>query len=352
MKDFGKILKKERVKLNKTLFEVSINLGIDSAIISKIERGLRMATRKQVILFIQEYQLSEKEAFSYWLADKILYEIGDEFYIKEAFAVAESKINYLSKSVEYPDKIQGLIQKVDGFYQIWSKKKPLDKTQLLKMKEFFNVENTFQSNLIEGNTLTLQETHLVVNEGLTISGKSMNEHLEAINHYEALDYIVEVVQNKVPISERIVKEIHYLILKGIDRKNAGVYRSVPVYISGSSHKPPQPYLLAKMMEELFEFYENNKHKLHPVILAANMHEKLVTIHPFIDGNGRTSRLLMNLLLLKSGYPIISLKGDLESKLNYYKTLEQTQVSENYDPFLILILKTTIESLEQHIELCG
>ncbi len=352
MKSFGKLLKKERCKLNKTLFEVSRNLGIDSAIISKIERGLRTATRKQVLSFIQEYQLSEKEAFSYWLADKILYEIGDEFYIKEAFAVAESKINYISKSVEYPDRIQELIHKVDELYQIWSKKKPLDKTQLQKMNEFFNIENTFQSNLIEGNTLTLQETHLVVNKGLTISGKSMNEHLEAINHNEALDYIVEIVQNKIPISERITKEIHYLILKGIDRKNAGIYRSVPVYISGSKHKPPQPFLLSKKMEELFEFYEKNRNKLHPVILSANMHEKLLTIHPFIDGNGRTSRLLMNLLLLKSGYPIISLKGDLKSKLNYYKTLEQTQTSGNDEPFLILILKAAIESLEQHIELCG
>jgi len=111
-------------------------------------------------------------------------------------------------------------------------------------------------------------------------------------------------------------------------------------------------LLARKMEELLEFYDTKKAVLHPVVLAAEMHLRLVTIHPFIDGNGRTSRLLMNLLLLKSGYPIISLKGDLESKLNYYKTLEQTQVSENYDPFLILILKTTIESLEQHIELCG
>ena len=119
----------------------------------------------------------------------------------------------------------------------------------------------------------------------------------------------------------MLKQIHALILKSIDKANAGVYRKLPVFISGSSHMPPQPFLVAKQMEDVFEFYESNKNKLHPVILAADMHEKIVNVHPFIDGNGRTSRLIMNLVLLMNGFPIAIIKGDNESRQAYYNALE-------------------------------
>lgn len=218
------------------------------------------------------------------------------------------------------------------------------------MREYFNLNYTFESNLIEGNTLTLQETHLVVNKGLTISGKSMKEHLEAVNHYEAIDFIIELVKNKEPFTERILKEIHYLILKGIDRANAGVYRKVPVIISGSVHKPPQPYLIDKQMEDVFAFYKANKNKIHPVLLAAEMHQKVVTVHPFIDGNGRTCRLIMNLILLQNGYTIANLKGNNTSRLSYYKTLEDIQVNNSTLEFNRLIINTTIDSLSEHIAL--
>jgi Fic family protein len=141
-----------------------------------------------------------------------------------------------------------------------------------------------------------------------------------------------------------------LILKGIDKDNAGRFRSVPVRISGSEHLPPQPFLLDKMMEEYFVHYNAQKKILHPVILAAEMHERLVSIHPFIDGNGRTSRLVMNLILLRNGLSIANLKGDVDSRLTYYRALEAVQVDNNPEPFYHLVADAVRDSLERHLEL--
>jgi len=192
------------------------------------------------------------------------------------------------------------------------------------IKEALKVEFLYESNRIEGNTLTLRETQLVINEGMTISGKSMREHLEAINHKEAILFIEDLVTQKMELSEYVLKQIHGIVLYGIDRENAGVYRKLPVAIAGSKHLPPQPYLLQDLMEDYFRFYELHRNDLHPVILAAEMHERLVSIHPFIDGNGRTSRLIMNLILLQHGFPLAIIGGDYESRMAYYDALEKVQ----------------------------
>jgi len=352
MKTFGEIIKNERTKASKTLSEVFFDLKIDSAILSKIERGERTATKKQVLDFINYYNINEKEAFSVWLSERILKEYQSEKYILDAFKVAEQEVEYNISPTSFSSSIQELLAEADELQNRWSAFKPLNKTQVKKMREFFNVNYTYDSNRIEGSTLTMQETHLVVNEGLTISGKSMREHLEAVNHYEAIDFIEGLVTNKEHLTERILNEVHYLILNGIDRKNAGKYRKVPVYISGSSHTPPQPYLIAKQMEEVFHFYQNSKNDVHPIILAADMHEKIVTVHPYIDGNGRTSRLIMNLILLQNGFPIANIKGDNTSRLNYYKALETVQTENNIESFYKLIIETTIFSLKEHIKLSG
>lgn len=352
MKIFGTILKNARNMEAKTLSEVFFDLKIDAAIISKIERGERIATKKQVFDFIAYYNLDEKEAFSTWLSERILKEYQSEKYILDAFKVAEDEVKYNKTPTNFSSTIQDLLAEADELKNRWSALKPLNKTQLLKMREYFNVNYTYDSNRIEGSTLTMQETHLVVNEGLTISGKSMQEHLEAVNHYEAIDFIEGLVKNKEHLTERILNEIHYLILNGIDRRNAGKYRTVPVFISGSSHKPPQPYLIAKQMEEVFEYYHASKTSVHPIILAADMHEKVVTVHPYIDGNGRTSRLIMNLILLQNGFTIANIKGDNTSRLNYYKALEMVQTKNSLEPFYELIIHATIASLKEHIELAG
>ncbi|GBO53553.1 Fic family protein [Pseudanabaena sp. lw0831] len=218
------------------------------------------------------------------------------------------------------------------------------------IKEALEVEFLYESNRIEGNTLTLRETQLVINEGMTISGKSMREHLEAINHKEAILFIDDLVSQRVDLSEYILKQIHGIVLYGIDRENAGVYRRLPVAIAGSKHLPPQPYLLQDLMESYFRFYNREKDHLHPVVLAAEMHERLVTIHPFIDGNGRTSRLIMNLILLQYGFPLAIIGGDYDSRMAYYDALEKVQTENNKEDFILLIAKKVLFALERYINI--
>ncbi len=214
-----------------------------------------------------------------------------------------------------------------------------------------DIEYNYESNRIEGNTLTLQETALVVNEGVTISGKSMREHLEAINHAEAISYIKDIAKQDIEISERTIKEIHALILHGIDRENAGRYRTVPVMISGSTHMPPQPYLIEKQMEDfILRFKQMEAEKVHPVLIAAYLHDELVRIHPFIDGNGRTSRLLMNLYLLRHGYVIITLKGSNDAKVNYYKALEMSHTEQLPEDFQKLVIEAEIAALQKYLSI--
>lgn len=218
-----------------------------------------------------------------------------------------------------------------------------------KIREALAIEYTYESNRIEGNTLTLQETQLVIEKGLTIGGKSLQEHLEAINHKEAIDFVTELVRDKVVLNEYILKQIHGIILKSIDKANAGIYRKVPVLISGSTHTPPQLYIFQKLMEDYFIFYDENKDTLHPVVLAAEMHERLVTIHPFIDGNGRTSRLIMNLILLQHGYAIANIRGDVESCLKYYNALEQSR-NDNKTVFIELVAEAVKQTTERLLSL--
>ena len=239
-----------------------------------------------------------------------------------------------------------LLQQIDNLKLEYNQFRDMEN---VKIQEALAIEYTYESNRIEGNTLTLQETQLVIEKGLTISGKPLKEHLEAINHKEAIDFISDLVKVKESLNERNLLQIHSIILKSIDRENAGIYRKVPVLISGSTHTPPQPYLVQKLMEDYFIFYEENKNNLHPVVLSAEMHERLVTIHPFIDGNGRTSRLVMNLILLQNGYPIANIKGDTDSRMNYYNALENAR-KENKVGFILLVAELVKESLERRIKL--
>lgn len=207
-----------------------------------------------------------------------------------------------------------------------------------------NIEYTYDSNRIEGNTLTLRETDLVINKGLTIGGKSMQEHLEAVNHYEAIQYICELSADSANFSEKIIKDIHGIILQGIDRDNAGRYRSVPVAIYGSRHIPPQPWQVPIVMEQMVAWYEENEPVLHPVVLAAEVHERIATIHPFIDGNGRTARLVMNLILLQRGYLVVNIAGDTDSRLAYYNALEKRNLEDEKIDFIELIAGYALKSL--------
>ena len=244
-----------------------------------------------------------------------------------------------------------MLKEVDVLKEQLSALRPLPEEALKKIQDALDIEYTYESNRIEGNTLTLQETALVVNEGVTISGKSMREHLEAINHTEAISYIKDIAKQDIEISERTIKEIHALILHGIDRENAGRYRTVPVMILGSTHMPPQPYLIEKQMEDfILRFKQMEKEKVHPVLIAAYLHDELVRIHPFIDGNGRTSRLLMNLYLLRNGYVIITLKGSNDAKVSYYMALEKSHTEHLPEDFQKLVVEAEIAALQKYLSI--
>ena len=250
-------------------------------------------------------------------------------------------------------EIDMLLQECDELKTRLSSLRPLPMEALKKIEDALAIEYTYESNRIEGNTLTLQETELVVNEGVTIAGKSMREHLEAINHAEAIDYIKDFARSDIEISECTIKEIHALVLHGINRENAGRYRTVPVMISGSRHIPPQPYLIDKLMEDfILRFREMEADKVHPVLVSAYLHDELVRIHPFIDGNGRTSRLLMNLYLLRNGYVIVNLKGSNEVKLAYYTALEASHIEKHPEAFQRLVVETEITSMRRYLSILG
>ncbi len=239
--------------------------------------------------------------------------------------------------------IENILIEID---QLKNKLNTLRHLQSYKVAQALDIEYTYESNKIEGNTLTLQETTLVIEKGLTIGGKPLTEHLEATNHYFAIEFIKQIVKDKTPFTPFILLQIHQLILQGIDNHNAGKYRNVQVLISGAKHVPPQPYLVPKQMEDFFIWYNENKDILHPVILSAELHERLVTIHPFIDGNGRTSRLIMNLILLQHGYTIAILKGDVENRLKYYNALEIAQTQDNKQPFIELIAENVRNTMSR------
>lgn len=355
MKKFALQLQERRVELEMKISEISQLCKIDQALISKYESGSRMPSEKHLLVLSEGYELDYTMLRKMWMVEKVVSLVYAEYEPSDILIAAETRMDYLAKksSLKAPQlssDILSKIKKLDALQNKWIELKPLNGIQLTKMKEFFNIQYTHQSNQIEGNTLSLQETMLVVSDGLTISGKSMKEHLEAVNHSEAIDYIGDLVSGSIDFSKRVLLDLHSLILRSIDQKYAGIYRDVPVRITGSEHEPPSPHRLEKLMEDYFIFYERNKKTLHPVILAAEMHERLVSIHPFIDGNGRTSRLVMNFHLLKNGYTVTSLKGDRASRLEYYRSLEECQVDNNYERFYNLIIDRAIFSLEEHLSM--
>lgn len=218
------------------------------------------------------------------------------------------------------------------------------------IRRAINVEYTYDSNRIEGNTLTLRETDLVIHKGLTIGGKPLVEHLEAINHYEAVELIRDWVQEKVPFNESALLMLHALILRSIDKHYAGSYRDIPVTISGSRHIPPQPWQVSKLMEDYFLFYSKQRQQIHPIILAAEMHEQLVTIHPLVDGNGRTARLVMNLILMQHGFPLAIFHGDNTARMAYYDALERCNTKQDKTHFHQLVVEQVLAALEQRLKL--
>lgn len=236
---------------------------------------------------------------------------------------------------------------IDAKKRLLDSKRPLPAHTVKSLREHLLIEWTYHSNAIEGNRLTLAETKVVL-EGITVGGKTLREHLEAINHREAIIYIEEIVRKNEPLSEWQIRNIHRLVLSKIDDENAGVYRKENVRIAGEQHIPPNFYELAGEMQRLMAWYEGEGKALHPVERAAQLHIKFVGIHPFVDGNGRTSRLLLNLELMKHGYPPVVIRK--ESRLEYYDALDKAHTTGESSDFIALVAAELNHGLNTYLKL--
>lgn len=238
--------------------------------------------------------------------------------------------------------------KVDTLRAKLSAMRPLNETELKRLRNEFMIENTYHSNAIEGNTLTLRETALILQEGITIAEKPVREHLEAIGHKDAFEYVIALADAKTPLTERVIKDIHSFVLMN-DAANRGIYRRVPVQILGALHTPPQPYLLPVQMEQLLADYEGVKQDKHIIEAIAEFHLRFEGIHPFIDGNGRTGRLILNLELIKAGLLPVNIK--FADRRKYYDCFDAYYGGGHSIGVLAeMIAEYEIEELEKHIQI--
>jgi len=243
------------------------------------------------------------------------------------------------------DRLNKLLLRIDEGKRLINKYRPLPRSIIDRLHSQLTIEWTYNSNAIEGNTLTLKETRMVLEDGLTIGKKPFKDHLEAINHKECILFVEELAKKNKKLTEQNIKEIHAIILKEIDPQYAGRYRDIQVRITGSSHTPPDPVHLHELMQ-VFTKNRLKNTKLHPVVQSALAHFDLVTIHPFVDGNGRTARLLMNLILLKHGYfPAIILKNDRQK---YYDVLEKGR-NNKIEDFIFFICRTLERTIYLYFE---
>lgn len=245
------------------------------------------------------------------------------------------------------NRLETTLEFIDALKARWDAARPIPPATLAQFRQDWEVLLTYHSNAIEGNTLTLGETKAILLDGITISGKPLREILEVVNHREALRVMTRLATHKAPLAESEILELHRTILTGIQSDDAGRYRTVRVRVAGSMRVFPNP---AKVPDLMAAFVNDvNALQVHPVVIAARAHYGLVAIHPFVDGNGRTARLLMNLLLLRDDYPPALLPIDLRAQ--YYDALESANTGD-LEPFLTLIAGAVAASLERALEVVG
>ena len=235
-------------------------------------------------------------------------------------------------------------QEIDALKRQLDALRPLPPEAVRNLREELVLNWTYHSNAIEGNTLTLLETKVVL-EGITIGGKLLREHFEAINHRDAIHYVEDVVRKAEPLSEWKIRNLHRLVLKEIDHANAGVYRQVNVKIAGARHVPPSMLQVPALMADLLRWYDEEGARLHPILRAVQLHTDFVKIHPFVDGNGRTARLLLNLELLKAGYPAIVLP--VQRRLEYYEAIDAAHTDGDMAPITDLVTDCLRDAFDQY-----
>lgn len=238
-----------------------------------------------------------------------------------------------------------IFKKIDEKKALIDKARPFEGELLKQLKSYYKIGLTYSSNALEGNTLTESETKIIIEDGLTVGGKPLKDTFEALGHAKAYDFMFSLL-NKEEITEDDIKTFHKLFFSDINPKEAGQYRSIPVIISGSAYPVCKVDKIPQKMTELLEWANNGRTKLHPVEFAAQLHKRFVFIHPFIDGNGRVARLLMNTALIQSGYMLAIIPPTL--RLEYGLALESAH--ENDKKFVELIAKQVLETEREVIRL--
>lgn len=226
-------------------------------------------------------------------------------------------------------------------------KRPMAQVALDRLREGLNLEWTYNSTGIEGNTLTLNETRVVLEDGMTVKGKSMREHFEVANHHDAISYLERIVQSDAPLVAKEVLDLHELVMLKLEKLFAGRFRNAGVRITGANFTPPNALKVDALVEELIDFVNRNEMELSPIVLATVFHHRFVWIHPFFDGNGRTVRLAMNLLLMRKGYPpAIILKND---RRKYYAALNAAN-NGSHAKLLLLMMQAVERSLDIYLSM--
>ncbi|MFC1616935.1 Fic family protein [Candidatus Margulisiibacteriota bacterium] len=242
--------------------------------------------------------------------------------------------------------IKNRLKQVDALQAKIKNLRPLKKEELKQLKEYFKIGLTYSSNALEGNSLTETETKIVIEDGITIGGKPIRDHLEVIGHSEAFDYLYEI-HNSQNITEENILNLHKFFYHHIDPENAGSYRKVRVIVTGSKFKFPEPNKVAALMNKFIQNIPNKRKELHPVLFAVYLHNEFIEIHPFVDGNGRVARLLMNLSLFRDGYPVTILPPVLRK--DYINSLEKAHFGDVQD-FQEFIINCVLEAQKEYMRL--
>jgi Fic family protein len=308
----------------------------DTLLISLSKAGKMLTPQQNLVSVEQASCLFLRNEFIALLMRLYPQRLGDILHQHFAFSSAMS--------------ISEKLQKVDRL-KVWLDSfRPLSPTLVSELKKLYDVRFTYHSNAIEGNTLTQRETELVLETGITIGGKTLREHLEVIGHRDAIDYIETLTRSDTAIGEWEIKQIHNLIIRAIAPEEAGCYRQLDVKAAGTEYLYPPHYLLSGLMPEFIEWLNSDQIKsLHPLEFAAEAHLRFVSIHPFRDGNGRTGRLLMNLLLLRAGYPIVIISNQVRAA--YIDAIaEAQQYGSGIHPLLDLIVDAARYSLIETLQI--
>ena len=327
--DIVRLLVDERKSQKLTQEELANRLGIPRSNIARFERGEQNVTIDFLI--------------------KVAVALGKEldFILKNNEFIAFDKIlNNMNggKSMEPT----ALLKRIDEYKSVIDTRRPLAKEEIKQLDDYFRIGLTYTSNALEGNTLTISETKVILEDGITVGGKPLKDCYEAVGHANAYDFMLSAARaENLVFSEETVLTLHRLFYTKLDEENAGKYRNIQVFITGTEYIPPTADEVAPLMKAFISDLNNKSKTLHPVVLAAFAHRRLVDVHPFIDGNGRTARLLMNLILVNKGYQIASIPPIL--RMEYIGALHAAQRSENPSDkaFFHLIAECELEAQKDY-----